>query len=57
MCEHDFRKPTDTLTLLPIRRMVSPGKYILQCKECGQIICVSEDEIDKIETFIIKHTP
>lgn len=57
MCQHDFRQPDDTLTLLPIRRMVSPGRYILQCKECGQIICVNENEVDKIETFIIRHTP
>lgn len=57
MCEHDFRRPTDTLTLLPIRRMVSPAKYILQCKECGQIITVNENEVGKIDTFLIRHTP
>ena len=56
MCQHDYTQPIDTLTILPVRRMVSPPTYILQCQCCGQILTVKQSEIERIKEFIIKHT-
>lgn len=52
LCNHNWNDDQCTLEILPIRRMVYPLSYTMQCRYCKEIICVQADAIRNVERFI-----
>ena len=52
MCNHNYMDSDNTLVGIPSLKMVYPMQYHLQCKECGEIINVSQLDIKDIKQFL-----
>ena len=52
MCNHNYKDINNTLVGIPKLKMVTPMKYCLQCKQCGEILTVSQDNINDIQDFL-----
>ena len=54
MCNHDYTGNNNTLIGIPKMKMVTPMKYYLQCKECGEIFTINASEIEDKKGFLCK---
>ena len=52
ICNHYYNDINNTLTGIPKIKMVVPTKYYLQCKECGEVFTISENQIENIQDFM-----
>ena len=53
-CNHNYIDDSNTLFGIPTFKMVTPMKYNLQCKCCGEVFTVSRAEIKDINYFLYK---
>lgn len=52
MCNHDYSNIENTLIGVPKLKMVTPTKYCLQCKQCGEVFTIDRNDIDDIQDFM-----
>ena len=53
-CNHNYMDNNNTLSGMPILKMVTPIKYHLQCKCCGEVFTISKSDIKDINYFLYK---
>ena len=51
-CNHNHRDAANTLIGVPKLKMVTPARYTLRCKQCGEVFSVGREEIPNIKEFL-----
>lgn len=54
MCNHDYTNSNNTLVGIPKLKMVTPMKYYLKCKECGEVFIINTTEIEDKKRFLYR---